>query len=103
MHYKKLISIVERTTDDEELEKATMSLIAPWPNTYAYTKAVAEQIVGEESGNMAVGIFRPSIVISSYKEPMNGWIDNLYGAMGVCTGAGLGKLFWPFLLIYSTS
>lgn len=31
-------------------------------------------------------------VISTYKEPVRGWIDNLYGPTGVAAGAGTGLL-----------
>lgn len=30
------------------------------------------------------------VVISTYKEPIHGWINNLYGPTGVCAGAGAG-------------
>lgn len=32
------------------------------------------------------------LVISTYKEPLQGWIDNLYGPTGVAAGAGSGIL-----------
>lgn len=31
-------------------------------------------------------------MIGSYKEPIRGWIDNLYGPIGVLVGAGTGVL-----------
>lgn len=36
-------------------------LLGKWPNTYAYTKAVAEHVIREEAGNLPVGMFRPAI------------------------------------------
>lgn len=39
-----------------------------------------------------MGVFRPAIVTSSAKEPLVGWIDNLYGPTGVVAGAGTGVL-----------
>ncbi|KAK0079381.1 hypothetical protein PV325_001342 [Microctonus aethiopoides] len=68
------------------------SLLGKWPNTYAYTKAVAENIVQKEAVDMPIGIFRPAIVVSTYQEPIRGWIDNLYGPTGVAAGAGTGLL-----------
>jgi len=32
------------------------------------------------------------VVISTYQEPIRGWIDNLYGPTGVAAGAGTGLL-----------
>lgn len=37
-------------------------------------------------------MFRPAIVTSSVREPVVGWIDNLYGPTGVVAGAGTGVL-----------
>lgn len=31
-------------------------------------------------------------VISTYQEPIRGWIDNMYGPTGVAAGAGTGLL-----------
>lgn len=36
-------------------------VLGDWPNTYAFTKAVAEQIVQTRSGNLPIGVFRPAI------------------------------------------
>lgn len=68
------------------------SLLGQWPNTYAYTKAIAESVVEKEAVGLPIGIFRPAIVISTYREPIKGWIDNLYGPTGVAAGAGTGLL-----------
>ena len=32
------------------------------------------------------------VVVSTYKEPLPGWIDNMYGPTGVAAGAGAGLL-----------
>lgn len=42
--------------------------------------------------NLPIGMFRPAIVTSSVREPVVGWIDNLYGPTGVVAGAGTGVL-----------
>lgn len=41
---------------------------------------------------LPIGILRPGIVISTYREPVKGWIDNFYGPTGVIAGAGTGVL-----------
>ncbi|XP_020280731.1 fatty acyl-CoA reductase wat-like [Pseudomyrmex gracilis] len=91
MDYDKLIALME-CVDDKLAEDITSNLLGKWPNTYAYTKAVAENVIRKEAGDMPVGIFRPAIVISTYREPIKGWIDNLYGPTGVAAGAGTGLL-----------
>lgn len=41
---------------------------------------------------LPIGMFRPAIVTSSVREPVIGWIDNLYGPTGVVAGVGTGVL-----------
>jgi nucleoside-diphosphate-sugar epimerase len=36
-------------------------VIGNWPNTYTFTKAVAEDMIKEEARGLPVGILRPSI------------------------------------------
>lgn len=67
-------------------------ILGNWPNTYAFTKALAEDVVRRNCKKLPLGVFRPAIVTSSAKEPVVGWIDNLYGPTGVVAGAGTGIL-----------
>ncbi|KAI4313515.1 hypothetical protein L6164_026490 [Bauhinia variegata] len=46
-----------------------------WPNTYVFTKAMGEMLVGHMKENLPVIILRPTIVTSTYKEPFPGWIE----------------------------
>lgn len=60
------------------------------PNTYTFTKSLAEQIVNEYRTKFPVVIFRPSIVVSSIDEPIAGWIDNFNGPIGIMIASGIG-------------
>ncbi|KAL6427488.1 hypothetical protein ACFW04_008770 [Cataglyphis niger] len=91
MDSDKLIALME-CVEDKLAEDITPQLLGKWPNTYTYTKAVGENVIRKQAGDLPVGIFRPAIVISTYKEPLRGWIDNLYGPTGVAAGAGTGLL-----------
>lgn len=55
--------------DDELVSVLTPKLIRERPNTYTYTKALAEYLVQQEAGDLNVAIIRPSIVGASWKEP----------------------------------
>lgn len=57
-------------------------LVGKCPNTYAYTKAIAEQLLREEHGDIPLAIVRPSTVTAALFEPMPGWIDNINGPTG---------------------
>lgn len=63
-----------------------------WPNTYAFTKAIAEDTIRQNSRNIPVCIVRPSIVVSTAKEPVAGWVNNIYGATGIVVGSAIGLL-----------
>ncbi|XP_051778737.1 fatty acyl-CoA reductase 1 isoform X2 [Erpetoichthys calabaricus] len=89
--HKKLIDSLE-WMDDKLINEITPKLIGDRPNTYTYTKALAEHVVQQECGNLNVAIIRPSIVGASWKEPFPGWIDNFNGPSGIFIAAGKGIL-----------
>ncbi|XP_062199493.1 probable fatty acyl-CoA reductase 4 [Phragmites australis] len=46
-----------------------------WPNTYVFTKALGEMMLGQLRGDIPVVIVRPSIITSIQKDPLPGWIE----------------------------
>ncbi|XP_067618348.1 fatty acyl-CoA reductase wat-like [Eurosta solidaginis] len=62
------------------------------PNTYTFTKALAEEAVLNQGQGLPICIFRPGIVIPTYREPVVGWVDNLYGPMSILYGVAHGVL-----------
>ncbi|CAH0382773.1 unnamed protein product [Bemisia tabaci] len=78
--------------DDECLKMITPKLLEPHPNTYTYTKRLAEKLVADEFPKMPVAIARPSIVCPAVSDPLPGWVDNLNGPVGVLIGAGKGVI-----------
>lgn len=55
----------------------TKKLLADRPNTYTFTKALAEHLIYEQNGRLPIAVVRPSIVASSFLEPTPGWVDNV--------------------------
>lgn len=55
--------------DDELVLSLLPKLLGERPNTYTYTKALAEYLLQQEAGDINVAIVRPSIVGASWKEP----------------------------------
>ncbi|XP_007941384.1 fatty acyl-CoA reductase 2 [Orycteropus afer afer] len=88
---KKIMDSME-WLDDSIIEDITPKLIGDRPNTYIYTKALAEMVVQKESGNLNMAIIRPSIVGATWQEPFPGWIDNINGPTGLIIAAGKGFL-----------
>uniref|UniRef100_A0A1B0ALP3 Fatty acyl-CoA reductase n=1 Tax=Glossina palpalis gambiensis TaxID=67801 RepID=A0A1B0ALP3_9MUSC len=62
------------------------------PNTYTFTKHLAEHIVNDHRHKIPILLYRPSIVVSSIFEPVPGWIDNFNGPIGLLIACGLGIL-----------
>ncbi|XP_014363850.2 fatty acyl-CoA reductase wat-like [Papilio machaon] len=78
--------------DENKLENMMQMVKADWPNSYSFSKALGEEIVRSEAGNLPISIVRPAIVISSYREPLPGWIDpmNSLGPSGLILGLVTG-------------
>lgn len=55
--------------DDGMVQDITPRLISDRPNTYTYTKALAEYMVQQEQDKLNIAIIRPSIVGASWQEP----------------------------------
>ncbi|KAI4483858.1 hypothetical protein M0802_013256 [Mischocyttarus mexicanus] len=91
MKTEDIIRLTEILNEDQ-LDLITPNLIGKWPNTYAYTKAICEDTIREYSNGIPTCIIRPSVVASTLKEPMAGWINNLYGLTGVAMGGATGVL-----------
>ncbi|MCL4123541.1 UNVERIFIED_CONTAM: hypothetical protein GTU68_018389 [Idotea baltica] len=87
----KLIQMTE-WLDDDMLESLTAKLVHPRPNTYTYTKALAEHVLVTDGCNLPVVIIRPAIVCGSWKEPTPGWVDNMFAFTGLLIGMGKGFL-----------
>lgn len=72
---------------EETMKTAQKEVLGVHPNTYTYTKKLAEILVRNEyvASNLPVCIARPSIVTPAYREPIEGWVDSLNGPPGICT------------------
>lgn len=55
--------------DDEMVELFTKKLLHDKPNTYTYTKQLAEWLLLTEGAGLPIAIVRPSIVGAAWKEP----------------------------------
>lgn len=76
--------------DNETLANLTPSIFEGRPNTYTFTKALAEHYIQDNKGDLPVAIARPSIVTATVKEPVAGWVDSINGPGGVSLLGSLG-------------
>jgi len=57
-----------------------------WPNTYTFTKSLAESLLLKRGEGLAIAIVRPAIVETSLNRPFLGWNE------GINTSASLSYL-----------
>ncbi|KAH8354950.1 hypothetical protein KR093_002752, partial [Drosophila rubida] len=81
---------VRKLCDDMVVDGMAPALLDKFPNTYTYTKALAEQLIQTESDKLPVCIYRPGSIVSTNREPIPGWIDNIYGPIASMYGYVLG-------------
>ncbi|KAJ1521680.1 hypothetical protein ONE63_003323 [Megalurothrips usitatus] len=75
-----------------EIQAMAPSLMGSHPNTYTFTKQLAEALVDEYNTKMPLSIARPSIVTAALREPVPGWVDSLNGPTGILIASGKGVL-----------
>ena len=61
-----------------------------WPNTYTFTKSLAESLIAKYSSGLPVAIIRPAIVETSVRKPFQGWNE------GINTSASLSYLLGTY-------
>ncbi|CAH1365606.1 unnamed protein product [Tenebrio molitor] len=91
MKANNLFKLLE-SIDEGVLTTVTPYITQKWPNTYTFTKCIAEDIIRKEANNLPVAIVRPGIIISTYEEPVAGWVDNYYGLIGIVVGILMGGI-----------
>ncbi|XP_037039618.1 putative fatty acyl-CoA reductase CG5065 [Bradysia coprophila] len=84
------IAKMTQLLDDEVLSMITPKLLKGLPNTYAYTKALTEDLVSSYDNRIPIVITRPSIVTAAWKEPYPGWVEGMNGPTGLMIGAARG-------------
>ncbi|CAF3495470.1 unnamed protein product [Rotaria sp. Silwood1] len=78
--------------DDHVCNILTEKLTKKYPNTYSYTKSLAEYLLLQQGNDLPIAIIRPSIVGAAWKEPIPGWIDSYSGATSIMIAIGKGFL-----------
>jgi len=81
----------------EWIQEDIFSLITPKviqskPNTYTYTKQIAESLIAQECKELPCAIIRPSIVGATWREPFPGWVENFNGPTALFPATGTGVL-----------
>ncbi|XP_053695722.1 putative fatty acyl-CoA reductase CG8306 [Sabethes cyaneus] len=88
---EKIIDLVN-TLSDEALDELTNRLLKDHPNTYTFTKHLAEHEVNKCAELFPCGIVRPSMITGAWKEPVPGWTISKNGPQGFLMGAAKGVI-----------
>lgn len=80
-------AILDGTADEKQYLAETGH-----PNTYTFTKCVAEHLATERKGDIPLVIVRPSIISASYRHPFPGWLDSAAAFAGFVALIGTGHL-----------
>ncbi|XP_019646859.1 PREDICTED: fatty acyl-CoA reductase 1-like, partial [Branchiostoma belcheri] len=91
VHPQKLLDCIE-WMDDDMVSTITPDLVRDHPNTYTFSKGIAENLLIEQRGHVPLAIIRPSIVTATWREPLPGWVDNFNGPTGIFIAIGKGIL-----------
>ncbi|XP_039048615.1 alcohol-forming fatty acyl-CoA reductase-like [Hibiscus syriacus] len=95
---QKLNELRVQGASDKEITRAMKDLgiqrarLYGWPNTYVFTKAMGEMLVGEVKGTLPIVIIRPTIITSTFKEPFRGWAEGVRTIDSLAIGYAKGKL-----------
>ncbi|XP_033316646.1 fatty acyl-CoA reductase 1-like [Bombus bifarius] len=84
-----VIDICDRQ-DKELINLLEERILKTYPNTYTFTKNLAEQTISNNSKGLAIAIVRPSIICCSLKEPCPGWLVSFAGQSGIFMNIGNG-------------
>ncbi|KAL5699587.1 alcohol-forming fatty acyl-CoA reductase [Ranunculus cassubicifolius] len=79
---KQTLEVLQANKVSKEEEAQTMKVLGMkrakhygWPNTYVFTKAIGEMLLGHMRDNLPLVVVRPTVITSTYREPFPGWIE----------------------------
>ncbi|XP_055628348.1 fatty acyl-CoA reductase wat-like [Toxorhynchites rutilus septentrionalis] len=75
-------------------KQLTPFILDKMPNSYTFSKKCAEVMIQQRYSHLPIAIFRPPIVISAYREPVPGWVDNFNGIAGMCIPLTQGNAYF---------
>ncbi|XP_071876917.1 fatty acyl-CoA reductase 1-like isoform X1 [Bombus fervidus] len=76
--------------DKTSINQIEKGILKTYPNTYTFSKNLAEQIVANKCKDLPVAIVRPSIIGASLEEPCPDWLENISAITGTFLLIGKG-------------
>ncbi|GBM29715.1 Fatty acyl-CoA reductase 1 [Araneus ventricosus] len=75
-----------KNEDKEKLQELFAHCKPDWPNFYSFSKCLAENLLTDTASDLPVAIIRPSIVFSTWKNPIPGYVEENSGIITVFIG-----------------
>ncbi|XP_020803442.1 fatty acyl-CoA reductase wat [Drosophila serrata] len=97
MDWRLCLRLLDEVPDEEMLNALTRKLIVGFPNTYTFTKNLAESLVNDYRHRLPMIVYRPSIILFAVEEPSPSFSPSLTGAMGLFALVGAGILKTVYL------
>lgn len=85
---KTIFEIIEKLSENETEAFFSKYLNEEIPNSYVFTKALAESLIVESQ--FPTLVCRPAIVSQAYMEPLVGWTDNFNNMTGLIVAGCMG-------------
>ncbi|XP_075229622.1 putative fatty acyl-CoA reductase CG8306 [Lycorma delicatula] len=85
----KIIGLID-DLDDASIDQITPVILDRHPNTYTFTKALAEREIISAKNSFPTAIIRPSMITGAWKEPVPGWTVSKNGPQGFLMAAAKG-------------
>ncbi|GBM86883.1 hypothetical protein AVEN_207394-1 [Araneus ventricosus] len=77
--------------DKKKLQELIAHCKPDWPNLYSFSKCLAENVITDTASDLPIAIIRPSIVFSTWKHPIPGYLEENFGITTSFLGTvGLG-------------
>ncbi|XP_076277622.1 putative fatty acyl-CoA reductase CG5065 isoform X4 [Lasioglossum baleicum] len=78
--------------DDSTIDILEKNILENHPNTYTFTKNLAEQLLLAKATKLPLAVVRPSIIGAAMEEPYPGWVDTPIGITGILKEVARGTL-----------
>ncbi|KAG0487988.1 hypothetical protein HPP92_006799 [Vanilla planifolia] len=96
VHRKEELKMKKSTKDAEKSSMKELGIkrarMFGWPNTYVFTKAMGEMLLGHLRGELPLVIMRPTIITSIYKDLLPGWMEGIRTIDNLILGYAKGKI-----------
>ncbi|CAL1284244.1 unnamed protein product [Larinioides sclopetarius] len=79
-----------KNEDSVMLQELVAQCKPDWPNSYTFSKCLAENVILDTASDLPVVIIRPSTIMNTWKHPIPGYVEKNSGIIALSIGVGKG-------------